>query len=146
MDAPDAAIDLDADPDLVWDALTDPGGVEAWLGADSHLAPTEGAELDVADIETATPRRGRVDHLEPHRRLTFTWWPEDPIGPATTVDIRLLPLNPGTRVTVTERPTAPGTATASTVRTGRHHWAWRLAAVELTCHRRHLGTTSAHRR
>ena len=143
MDAPDATLDLDADPDVVWDALTDSEGVDGWLGAGSHLAPTEGSDLLVADTETATTRRGVVEHVEPHRRLVYTWWPDDDDGSsATTVDIRLRPLHPGTRVTVVERPAAPDAVLMDSharagVASGLVHWDWRLAAVELTVARRH---------
>lgn len=147
MDSPDATIDLDADPDVVWDALTDADGVDAWLGEGSRLDPTEGSHIWVADTESATSRRGRVDHVEPRRRLVYTWWPDDDDGSsATTVDIRLLPLDPGTRVTVVERPAVTVTMlsqahAADALRL--HHWAWRLAAVEMTLLRRHRVLASA---
>ncbi|MGY6501267.1 MAG: SRPBCC family protein [Acidimicrobiales bacterium] len=133
MDTPDATVDIDAEPAEVWESLTDPDGVEAWLGTDSRLDPIEGSDLAVTDPETATTRRGLVDHVDPHRRLVYTWWPDDPTDPtpATTVDIRLLPLHPGTRVIVTERPSVSATARVGAVSSAAGAWRWRLAALEL---------------
>lgn len=128
--------EMDADADVVWEVLTSPDGVEEWLGPDSHLEPIEGADLDVADVETGVRRHGRVEQVDPGRSLTYVWWPADPDdgAGATRVVIELVPHEGGTTFVVTEAP-ATGTlrlaapsATASVAGT----WAWRGAAVELS--------------
>ncbi|MBK5224712.1 MAG: SRPBCC domain-containing protein [Acidimicrobiia bacterium] len=131
--------DLDAAPGEVWQALTSPEGVDAWLGNGSHLSPVEGSDLDVADIETGVRKRGRVDTVEPGRRLGFVWWPAQQRGDdgdaASRVVIQLVPDGDGTHLTVTESPldislrrTGVTDATASL---GVHAWVWRAAAVEV---------------
>ena len=139
MDMPLTETELDASPDEVWEVLTDPEGVESWLGEGSTLEPVPGGNLDVADTETGVPKRGRVEHVEHSRRLTFTWWPADDESgeagdAASTVNIELIPSGAGTRLTVTERPlTSLGTADTSAAA-----WSWRIVDVELAVPRRAL--------
>lgn len=130
--------DLPASPDEVWEVVSSPDGVEAWLGEGSTLPPVEGADLDVADTETGTRRRGRVESVEPGHRLGYVWWPADDEeggdGAATRVEIQLVPHGPGTRLTVTETPVAAPPVGGSAA------WAWRMASVELMFARRDLGS------
>lgn len=137
---------LPATPDEVWEVLTDPEGVASWLGDGSDLTPVEGADLDVADVETGVRRLGRVETVEPGRRLGFVWWPagddhdDGTAGDrASRVDIVLRPDGDRTHLTITEVPTsAIGTASAS-VDTART-WFWRAAGVELGLARRTTGS------
>jgi uncharacterized protein YndB with AHSA1/START domain len=121
-DRHETTVDLDDPPAAVWDALTDPPGVEAWLGEGSTLVPVEGTPIDVADTETGTRRHGKVDEVEPERRLVFTWWPADgdSVDSRSTVTIHLTPNGFGTRLVVTEQRLAAQAA-----------WRWRIASVEL---------------
>ncbi len=128
---------LPADPDEVWEVLTSAEGVEGWLGEGSTLPPVEGADLDVADVETGVRRLGRVERVEPGRRLGFVWWPADRDdadrdgdgrgGSASRVEVVLSPVDDGTRLVITETPLGPTSASASVAGL----WAWRSAAVEL---------------
>jgi uncharacterized protein YndB with AHSA1/START domain len=124
--------DLDATPDEVWDALTDPDGAASWLGDGTLLEPVEGGRIETPDPESGIPRSGRVDRAVPGRRLAYTWWPTDPESPvpASTVEIELVPNGASTRLVVVERPltAARGLHADASVRTS---WAWRLAAVEV---------------
>lgn len=133
---------LPAGPDEVWEILTTPDGVESWLGEGSDLPPVEGADLDVADVETGIRRVGRVETVEPGRRLGFVWWPvdgDDASGAASRVDIVLTPDADGTRLDISEIPVGtPGGAVAS-VATGHDTWTWRGAAVELRVAARTVG-------
>lgn len=127
-DAVRTTTDLDADVDLVWEALTSPDGVASWLGDDSRLTPVEGSELDVADVETGIRKHGRVEEVAPGRRLTFVWWPEDD-GPDAghRVEVVLAPgEGPATRLTITETPTSAQASIAA-----HDLWTWRAAALEL---------------
>jgi uncharacterized protein YndB with AHSA1/START domain len=121
--------DLDAPPDQVWEALTDGDGVEAWLGEGSTIEVIDGGTLDASDPETGIIRRGRIDEVEPERRLAYTWWPTDDPHQRSTVTIELIPTGAGTRLVITERPMAP-TASAR-VDQGRTAWVWRAASLEL---------------
>lgn len=125
---------LPADHDEVWEVLTSPDGVESWLGEGSELTPLEGGDLDVADVETGVRRHGRVDTVEPGRRLGFVWWPADTDpdvdGTASRVDVVLTPDGDRTHLTVTEVPLGGPSAVTASVAHGAP-WCWRLAAVEV---------------
>jgi uncharacterized protein YndB with AHSA1/START domain len=80
-------VDLPAEPDEVWEALTDDDARQAWFGDD-------------ADLEAL--RAARIDDADPGRRLAWTWWPEGNDGDPSTVQITLVPVPGGTRLTVIE--------------------------------------------
>ena len=64
-------IELDAAPDEVWEALTDPEQLAGWLGAEAEIERAPGRALA---IETEDgPREGWVEEYEPARRLSI-WW------------------------------------------------------------------------
>lgn len=133
--APTSRTELPATPAEVWEALTSPTGVEQWLGEGSELLPVEGAALDVADVETGIRKHGRVDDVEPGRRLGYVWWPadgDDPGTAATRVAIELVPHEGGTTLVVTETPHQPGRASASTsavTPADSSAWCWRFGTV-----------------
>jgi uncharacterized protein YndB with AHSA1/START domain len=89
---------LPADPDEVWEALTDEDRLEEWLGTDVELEPVEGGELTVGDDEGE--RSGTVETVIERERLTFTWARpgEDP----SRVDFAIEAVPAGTRLVVTE--------------------------------------------
>jgi uncharacterized protein YndB with AHSA1/START domain len=81
-------VDLPAEPDEVWEALTDDEALEAWFGDEDELAAR---------------RAARVDHSDPGRSLTWTWQPGGEDGDESTVSITLIPMpDGGTRLTVIE--------------------------------------------
>ena len=135
---------FDASPEEVWEALTDPEGVAAWLGDDAVLEPREGGRIEGPDPESGVPRTGTVEEVEPARRLGYTWAPADPDSdlPTSAVTIELLPTGAGTRLVVTERPlTAMASATVGTWAAGTQAtWSWRVASVHvgIWCRRRAL--------
>lgn len=110
-------VDLPADVDDVWDALTDAGRVDAWFGAPVEWAMEPGAPMRVGrGDDGSAPRDGRVDEVEPGRRLRYQWWPADGGGGASAVTYELEPHPGGTRLVITELPTpraTPGAALAS---------------------------------
>jgi uncharacterized protein YndB with AHSA1/START domain len=142
--------ELPAGPDEAWEVLTSPDGVASWLGDDSRLSPVEGTDLDVADVETGVRRHGRVEVVEPGRRLGFVWWPagsdpDEPGGPASRVAIQLVPHDGGTTLVVTESPVTPfgGTAPRASASVAGSTWRWRAAAVEVAIMSASLRATAA---
>ncbi len=86
-----ADIELDAEADRVWTALTTDDGLSAWFGPGSTIDPREGGRITTPDIATGTPRTGRVTVARPGERLEFTWWPDDQPADRTAVTITLQP-------------------------------------------------------
>jgi uncharacterized protein YndB with AHSA1/START domain len=89
-------IELDAPPEEVWRALTDPDELEQWFANDVDLDPREGGE-GTFRWNDGDERHAVVEEVEPERRLAFTW--DD-----GHVVIELEELPAGTRVTVVESP------------------------------------------
>jgi uncharacterized protein YndB with AHSA1/START domain len=98
---------VDAEPEVVWDALTDPGELAAWFGADAEVDLRVGGAVRFRWPD-GTERRGLVVDLDPPRRLTFRWRElrTSPSGLAvadvTLVAFTLDVEEGATRVTVTE--------------------------------------------
>jgi len=89
-------IELDAPPDEVWRALTDPDELEQWFANDVDLDPREGGE-GTFRWDDGEERHAVVEEVDPERRFAFTW--DD-----GHVVIELEELPAGTRVTVVESP------------------------------------------
>ncbi|MEO8113506.1 MAG: SRPBCC domain-containing protein [Phenylobacterium sp.] len=98
-------IEIEAPRPRVWAAMTGPATVEAWLGslqfrpAPGHVfyMQPDAARRATGDIAGAT--HCRIEHLEPPRRLVFTW--DYPEAPTTSVAIRLSLITGGTHVRLT---------------------------------------------
>lgn len=104
-------VHLPAGTDAVWTALTEPKDLEDWFGASVEwdLRPGGAAAFRQAEGD----REGRVERVEPGRRLSFTWWPTGEEDEASEVTYELAPDGEGTRLTVTERRLPAGAAQAS---------------------------------
>src|SRR5438105_11493111 len=89
-------IELDAPPDEVWRALTDPDELEQWFANDVELDPREGGE-GTFRWDDGEERHAIVEEVELERRFAFTW--DD-----GHVVIELEELPAGTRVTIVESP------------------------------------------
>jgi uncharacterized protein YndB with AHSA1/START domain len=96
---------LDAEPERVWDALTDEYLLEEWLETDRE--------------------RSQVHVVEEERELAFTW--SRPGEGESLVTFILEPLEVGTRLIVTERTLAGPTAIAA----AGALWSRRLRSLEL---------------
>ena len=154
-DTAEASVELTADLDRVWRSLTTPRGLEPWFGAGATIEPTVDGTLSLPDPAGGRPRHGRIDRLDDHARMDFTWWPVDRPVERSRVSIVLTRTGTGTRVTVREtaprsvagpaalRTTSPSASarsgSAPTVRTGGGRprlvgaWTWRLALLTLAC-------------
>lgn len=95
-----ASIEIDANPDEVFDFLVTEDGMTAWMGQHAELDPSAGGAFAV-DI-AGYPVRGRYLELDRPNRVVFSWGmvgnPALPPG-ASKVSFTLTPtLRGGTRV------------------------------------------------
>lgn len=96
-------IELDAPPDEVWRALTDPVRLAGWLGEEARIELQPGGALSVETEDGA--REGWIEEADPGRRLSFWWSAGD--EESTRVELDLEEVGGGTRLIVTEtRPLA----------------------------------------
>ncbi|NLE79006.1 MAG: SRPBCC domain-containing protein [Rhodococcus sp.] len=106
--------DLDAVPDRVWEAWTDPELMAQWMHPNGVHTPRESVSSDVrvggryaytmVHDETGTeyPTGGQYLELDRPRLLVCTWGlPDDPVDTAPRVTVRLGPTDAGTRMTFT---------------------------------------------
>lgn len=102
-------VTVDARPELVWDALTDPVELAAWFGAHAELDLRVGGAIRFRWPD-GTERRGLVLDVDPPRRLAFRWRELRTsasgvtVAGATAVTFTLESDGRTTRVTVTETP------------------------------------------
>ena len=64
-------------PERLWDALTEPGQLAKWFGADVQWDLREGGSARFRR-DDGTERAGRVEAVRPGRHLRFRWWPAEP--------------------------------------------------------------------
>jgi uncharacterized protein YndB with AHSA1/START domain len=110
---------LEAEPDRVWEALTDDELLSEWFAERARIDPREGGEVEF-DCDDGS-RRGTVQRVEAERELAFTW-SRDGAG-ESLVTFSLEPVEIGTRLTVVERALAGPVAMVA--------WAPRLRALDL---------------
>src|SRR5262245_13853590 len=128
------SVDLDASPDDVWRALTEPDELATWFGPEADLDARPGGRGRFVDDDGCV-RWAVVDQVRPGERLEMRWWPEgdDPGAGASVVTFVVAPSGSGTRLIVTERlvaraSTASLRAAADAARTA---WMWRLDVLLL---------------
>jgi uncharacterized protein YndB with AHSA1/START domain len=95
---------VEAEPDEVWEALTDPERLEEWFANDVELDAEPGGE-GVFRWDSGEERHAVVEDVHVGRRFAFRWRGED--GYETVVAISLDAIDAGTRVLVTESPAGP---------------------------------------
>jgi uncharacterized protein YndB with AHSA1/START domain len=100
---------LEAEPERVWEALTDDALLSDWFADDATIDPVEGGEVEFGCDDGA--RRGTVRTAEPERELAFTW--ARPGEGESLVTFRLEPVEVGTRLVVVERTLGGPTAVAA---------------------------------
>jgi uncharacterized protein YndB with AHSA1/START domain len=126
------SVDLDAEPDDVWRALTEPDELAAWFGPEAQLDVRPGGHGRFVDDEGCA-RRAVVDHVQAGERLVLRWWPEDggPGAGASVVTFVLAPTGSGTRLIVTERLAVTGASLRAAADAARTAWMWRLDVLLL---------------
>ena len=85
---------INASPEEVWRALTDPAMIERWSEADAEFEPAVGAEYALWDGNIG----GEIVAVEPHKKLVQTWQPENWERDDSVVTFTLTPVGTKTRV------------------------------------------------
>jgi uncharacterized protein YndB with AHSA1/START domain len=94
---------IEADPDEVWEAITDEDRLEEWLAEEVELDPVEGGD---ATFHTEDGERaGTVQTVEEEERFAFTW--SRPGERESLVEFTIEAVPAGTRLTVVETPIGP---------------------------------------
>ena len=119
-------IELDADLASVWHALTDRDELSDWLGGPVELEMCPGSKGTIVDDEGLV-RHARIGEVDPQRRLSLRWWPEN--GAVSEVTFELCRTEAGTRLVVTETPLEPTSARASVAKAA--YWEARLDTLWL---------------
>lgn len=83
----DRTVDLDVGSDELWRLVSTAEGWSRWLTDTADLDVEPGAVGDVTEGDVV--RRVRVDHVQPGRRVGFTWWSDDDPSDAATVELRI---------------------------------------------------------
>lgn len=124
-------VDIEAEPEVVWDSLTTSDGLAEWFGEGSFVGSEPGDDLHVLDPVTGRPKSGIVEKIKAGECLEYTWWPIGAPDEASRVAITLLPCETGTRVTVVERPLLSSSMSMSAVARDRATagWNWRGALL-----------------
>jgi uncharacterized protein YndB with AHSA1/START domain len=97
--AVERAISLPADPDSVWEHLTDGNLVGDWMEGDVEIEARPGGRITMTP-EDGSMVWGTVEEIIPGRRLQWSWRTDD--GLPTQVEIELEPSEEGTDLTVRE--------------------------------------------
>jgi uncharacterized protein YndB with AHSA1/START domain len=130
------SVDLDASPDDVWRALTEPDELASWFGPEAELDVQPGGRGRFVD-DDGRVRRAVVDQVHAGERLVLRWWPEgdDSGAGASVVTFVVTPTGSGSRLIVTERLAAVAGPSTASVRAAadaaRTAWMWRLDVLLL---------------
>lgn len=127
-------IEVAVGPAQLWEMLTDPTSVSAWLGgavvwaperwAPEPWTPEPGTPAPFNDTEDGD-RDGRILEVAPERHLRFAWWPESRTEERSEVEHRLEPADSGMRLVVTDRWVGSGTQPRASAATA----AWAATAA-----------------
>ena len=82
-------VETDLAPDEVWSLVAGADGWAAWLVDDADIDVEPDATGTVVDDDEA--RDVRIDRIDPHERVTFTWWPQGHADRASTVELVVIP-------------------------------------------------------
>jgi len=102
------SMNVDAPPEAVFRALTEPDALREWMGApDPVIEPRVGGRYELGwkytvDGQEVTGGPMKVLEIEPNRRLVINWpdWRGDSTVPTQSITWELEPQGEGTRVTL----------------------------------------------
>ena len=103
------SVSVAAPAETLWEALSRPGELGAWLGGEVDLDVRPGG-VGTADLPDGE-RSILVTEAEPGARLSWLWWRDD--GDLSSVEFSLRPAGDTTVVTVVERSCTVPKASAS---------------------------------
>ena len=121
-------VDLDTPADELWDMVSDPDHLAAWLGDSVDVDVRPGGTGTVVDDDIV--RHVQIEEVSQPGRLSFTWWESDDrstesrvvFAIGTTVDGR-------SRLTITE--TLPGQSTGMVARASAARLRWEVRVLSL---------------
>jgi uncharacterized protein YndB with AHSA1/START domain len=125
------SIELEAEIDEVWEAITTPEQLSGWLDGEVDVDLRPGGDGVLVEPGGAV-RRMRIDEVEPARRLALQWWPEDGSSAASSVEFVLQPTPGGTHLVVTETLAARHPVDAQAWAGGPSGWDVRLLLLGCT--------------
>jgi uncharacterized protein YndB with AHSA1/START domain len=82
-------VETELTPDELWSLVADGEGWASWLVDDADIVVEPGATGTVVDDDEV--RDVRIDRVEPHERVAFTWWPQGRTEQATRVELVVVP-------------------------------------------------------
>ena len=97
--AVERSITLPADPDSIWEHLTDGDLLSDWMDGEVEITPRPGGSITMAP-DDGPLIWGTVEEVIPGHRLQWSWRSDD--GLPTQVEIDLVPAEDGTTLTVRE--------------------------------------------
>lgn len=107
-------VELDITSDVLWDLVSSPTHLAAWLGDMITLDLAPGAVGSIND--GGVLRHVHVDAVRPGRELAFTWWPADDPTTASQVILRVdARPDDSAALHITETLLAPAPTQASTI-------------------------------
>ena len=124
-------IDVDADAQRVWAALTDDARLARWLSSNARIAAREGGSFR-ASVDRETEMLAHIDVFLPARRLRLIHLPSPALPAmesAIVDDLMLEPRGANTLVRVLGSGFPAEPAFESAMR--RHHAGWRLSLARL---------------
>lgn len=112
-------VDIEADPETVFEFFVDPAKLTQWLAAEATLDPRPGGTCQQVHIGPGPDHRryymeGEFLEVDAPKRVVFTWGfrnPDRGVPPgASTVEVTLSPIDTGTRVRLVHRGLPADTA------------------------------------
>lgn len=93
------SVTLPADPDSVWEHLTEGDLLGDWMEGDIAIDPRPGGAITMTPDEGSVVW-GTVEEVQTGRRIQWTWRTDE--GLPTQIEIELEPVDEGTGLTVKE--------------------------------------------
>jgi uncharacterized protein YndB with AHSA1/START domain len=101
---------VDASPDALWRAISEPGALASWLAPEADLELVPGGTGRFVD-DDGVERLAVVESVEEGRHIAFRWWPADGAGGgASRVTLTVVGDGAGARLLVVEQPAPVGPA------------------------------------
>ena len=88
------SVDLDLDPEHLWDHLVDGELLTEWMGAPVEIEPRVGGRIEMG------PVWGTIEEIDPPNRIQWSWRTDE--GMPSLVEIELEPTDGGTTFSVRE--------------------------------------------